>query len=321
MAICFLYKNERFLLPNVSVILSTATKISPQAILALKEALTVIFWKKEELQDFIKLAITQQTILGTINWTGTKREAVKELIDRMMSRPDIYQDDVMSLLFSVSDMDDFSHLKFWDEDGSKTRKAREAVKRVRSQTSGHVQITKEQEEAKKRKVETEKRILKNKSFSEELLAFKTRFNDITLDKDVQRRGFALEKSLYDLFLLYELEPKGSFKIYGEQIDGAFTLNGTDFLLEAKWKHAVGRGELAAFCSKVDERLKTTLGLVVSIGGVTAEAVSPYFKSIIIMDGLDVITILDGRVSLPDLLLKKRRRASETGEIYVNFNQL
>ena len=32
-------------------------KLSPQAILALKEALSVIFWKREDLQDFIKLSI------------------------------------------------------------------------------------------------------------------------------------------------------------------------------------------------------------------------------------------------------------------------
>ena len=54
-------------------------KISPQAILALKEALSVIFWKKEELQDFTKLSIENPAIIGTINWNTTKRESVKEL--------------------------------------------------------------------------------------------------------------------------------------------------------------------------------------------------------------------------------------------------
>ena len=61
-------------------------KISPQAILSLKEALAVIFWRKEDLQDFIKLSISNTSIIGTINWNGTKRESVKELIERMTNR-------------------------------------------------------------------------------------------------------------------------------------------------------------------------------------------------------------------------------------------
>lgn len=140
-------------------------------------------------------------------------------------------------------------------------------------------------------------------------------------KDLQKRGFELEKFLYDLLLLYELEPKGSFKNYGEQIDGAFTFQGTDYLLEAKWKKQVDRGELASFCYKVETKFKTAVGLLVTIDGVTNEAISPDFKSIIIMDAFDIIAILDGRISLTDLLFKKRRKAIETGKIYLNYSQL
>ena len=40
-----------------------------------------------------------------------------------------------------------------------------------------------------------------------------------------------------------------------------------------------------------------------------------------MDGIDIIAILDNRVSLPDLLYKKRRTANQTGKIYVPFDKL
>lgn len=296
-------------------------KISPQAILSLKEALPVIFWKKENLQDFLKLVIVNNTIVGTLNWGGTKREAVKELIERMLNRTDIYKDDLMNLLLAVTDFDDFSNLKFWDDDGSKTKTAKQAVENLRKHTKGYIQKTKEQEEAQKRKTETETKIIQNKSLSDELNKLKERFNKLATLKDLQKRGFELEKFLYDLFLLYELEPKGSFKNYGEQIDGAFTFQGTDFLLEAKWKKQVDRGELATFCYKVETKFKTAVGLMVTIDGLTSEAISPDFKSIIIMDGFDIMTILEGRVSFTDLLFRKRRKAIETGKIYVNFDKL
>lgn len=296
-------------------------KISPQAILALKEALSVIFWKREDLQDFIKLSIENNAIVGTINWGGTKREAVKELIERMTNRPDIYRTDLMHLLIAVTDFNDFSNLKYWDEDGSKTKKAKEAVNNLRTYTKGYIQITQEQEESQKRKIEAEKKIIKNKTLNDELALLKERFNLMTTAKDLQKRGFELEKFLYDLLLLYELEPKGSFKNYGEQIDGAFTFQGTDYLLEAKWKKQVDRGELATFCYKVETKFKTAVGLFVTIDGVSSEAITPDFKSIIIMDAFDIIAVLDGRISLTDLLFKKRRKAIETGKIYLNYTQL
>jgi hypothetical protein len=296
-------------------------KISPQAILALKEALSVIFWKKEDLRDFIKLTLTDSAILGTINWELTKREAVKELIERMSNRTDIFKDDLMNLLLAVTDITDFSHLKFWDEDGSKTIKAKEAVEKLRVQTKGYIQITKEQEEAQKRRAATEKKIKKNKSLEEELNSLRQKFNEIAIIKNAQKRGYALEPFLNDLFLLYELDPKGSFKINGEQIDGAFTFDGSDYLLEAKWQMQVDRNDLADFCHKVDSKTKLTVGLLVTIEGVTSGAISPFFKSIIIMDSIDLFAVLDGRVTLTDLLYKKRRKAAETGNIYINYSNL
>ncbi|OFY13959.1 MAG: hypothetical protein A2X02_09060 [Bacteroidetes bacterium GWF2_29_10] len=61
--------------------------------------------------------------------------------------------------------------------------------------------------------------------------------------------------------------------------------------------------------------------MVTIDGVTSEAISADFKSIIIMDVIDIISILDGRISLTDLLFKKRRKAIESGKIYLNVNEL
>ena len=296
-------------------------KISYQAIQALKEALSVIFWRKEDLQDFIKLSISHTAIIGTINWTGTKRESVKELIERMTNRQDIYKDDLISLLLSVIDMTVFPQLEYWDTDGSLKKKAIQAVQNLRTHTKGYIQRTKEQEESRKRRIETEKRIAKNKSLDDELLSLKNIFNGIASNPNLQKRGYELESFLRDLFTLFELDPKGSFKNYGEQIDGAFTFDGTDYLLEAKWKQQVDRGELASFCFKVDSKLKISFGLFVTMEGLTPQAIAPEFKSIIIMDSIDLIAVLDGRVRLTDLLYRKRRKATETGKIYVNFQEL
>lgn len=301
--------------------MTNTKKISPQSILALKEALAVITWKKDDLRDFLKYSMDNSAILGTINWNGTKRESVKELVERMTSRPALYKADLMNLLLVVTDLTDFPQLDFWDDDGTKKIKAKKAVENLRKHTKGYIQITKEQEEAKKRREKTESKIAKNKSLEIELSELKSLFNTLATNYNFQQRGFQFEKFLNDLFQLYELDPKSSFKNHGEQIDGAFTFEGTDYLLEAKWKQQVNRADLASFTFKIDSKLKIAMGLLITVDGLTPEAISPEFKSIIVMDGIDLISILDGRVSLPDLLYKKRRKANETGKIYIPFPEL
>ena len=75
------------------------------------------------------------------------------------------------------------------------------------------------------------------------------------------RGFALEKLLSDVFEAFDLDPRGSFRLTGEQIDGGFTLGGEHFLLEAKWvADPSARDELDVFAAKVRRRGENTLGL-------------------------------------------------------------
>lgn len=233
-------------------------KISPQAILALREALASIYWKKEHLRDFIKLSLDNSAIVATINWEGTKRDSIKELLERMINRRDIYDGDLMNLFLAVYDFIDFDNLDFWDEDGSKKKKAKQAVSNLRGLTKGYFEVTKDQEAAKVRKLEAERNLKKVVSLEDELNALKQDFYKIASNQNFQQRGFEFEKFLYDLFLIYDLEPKESFKIYGEQIDGAFTFQGNDYLLEAKWKSEVNRSDLAHFCFKVEANLRQPL---------------------------------------------------------------
>ena len=146
----------------------TNKKLSAQAIIALKESLPLLYWKKEQLQDFIKITIENNQIVSYLDWSGTKRGAVKELVDRMVNRSDLYGEDLLNLFSAVTDFEDFENLAFWDEDGSKRKAAKEAVRNLRTYFTGHSQLTKEKEEGQKRKSEFEKKIVTQKTHKEEL---------------------------------------------------------------------------------------------------------------------------------------------------------
>lgn len=86
-----------------------------------------------------------------------------------------------------------------------------------------------------------------------------------LQMDPHPRGLALEPFLRDLFDAFDLNPKASFRITGEQIDGGFSLDMEHFLLEAKWENVpADRAALDIFATKVDRKAENTLGLFVAI---------------------------------------------------------
>lgn len=149
--------------------------------------------------------------------------------------------------------------------------------------------------------------------------------EIATSSDAQKRGYGLEKLLNELFTLFDLDPKASFKITGEQIDGAFTFKDDDFLLEARWvKQPINASDLYSFAGKINGKRKNTLGLFVSMDGFSNECLqttSSDLRCLILMDGMDLNAILTDRITLDDLLYRKRRHASETGNIYLNVNKI
>jgi hypothetical protein len=129
-----------------------------------------------------------------------------------------------------------------------------------------------------------------------------------------------------LFELFDLDPRASFKVTGEQIDGAFTFDSTDYLFEGKW-HAdpIGAASLDSLTGKVNRKLDNALGLFLSINGFSPDGITAYTSSgrrpLILMDGADLMAVLEDRIKLPDLLLRKRRHASQTGNVFFSVAEI
>lgn len=128
----------------------------------------------------------------------------------------------------------------------------------------------------KKKTEERKKVVQEKvknttALKTKLDELNQKFMDIAISSDAQKRGYGLEKLLNELFTLFDLDPKASFKITGEQIDGAFTFKDDDFLLEARWvKQPINASDLYSFAGKINGKRKNTLGLFVSMDGFSNE---------------------------------------------------
>jgi len=224
----------------------------------------------------------------------------------------------------VIKIEDFSHLKRLEDGIEKAKKAQESVNALRKLCKGCFDLMEEESKKEKRRKAAYEEYLKKKGVKDQLETIKSDYFSL-ISADPQSRGYRLEKLMRELFSLFDLDPKASFKIEGEQIDGAFTFDNTDYLFEAKWQQEpVGIKELDAFSGKLTRKLENTLGLFLSINGYSEDAVKAHStgrRLMILMDGSDLMAVLEGRVDLLQLLMRKRRHAAQTGNIYLKIHEM
>ncbi|MGH7035108.1 MAG: restriction endonuclease [Stellaceae bacterium] len=144
--------------------------------------------------------------------------------------------------------------------------------------------------------------------------------------EAHRRGIQFERFLADLFAEFELAPKGSIRLVGEQIDGSFELGGATYLLEAKWHNdRIGNGDLLTFSGKVARKAKWARGLFVSYSGFTEDGLSAFTQgkqtNIVCVGGLDLFHILDGRHDLREVISRKVRLAAESNRAFIPVREI
>lgn len=142
----------------------------------------------------------------------------------------------------------------------------------------------------------------------------------------QERGFDFENFLKDLFEVFGLAPRSSFRLVGEQIDGSFQFQGETYLVEATWENEqVGQERLLVFSGKVGGKAKWSRGLLISYSGFSTEGLEAFSRgkatNIVCMDGLDLHDLLQAKLHLGTVLERKVRRAAETNEAYVSIREL
>jgi hypothetical protein len=299
-------------------------RLSPIALQSLQEALTHIYWYKQDLKRFLVAGLGGTTLVNRVNWDNPKRQIVTDLMTILCSDQDKYLGELRFIMKEVSEFRDFGHLEKLDDGKRKAIEARQAVKKLHELVETHDNAVTEQKEATKRRQEEAAKLSNKKAALAGLEEIKQRYIALIIEKNAHKRGFEIEKVMYDLFRLFDLDPKASFRITGEQIDGAFTLQGIDYLFEAKWSGLVAAKDMDVFASKVQRKLDNTLGLMLSVDGFQSEGVEAHSKQrpvLLLMTGADLMAVLEGRINFIDLLVRKRRHASQTGHILIEFSQM
>jgi len=162
--------------------------------------------------------------------------------------------------------------------------------------------------------------------SVELEEVKRQFLTLHESQDRQQAGLQLEKVLNRLFGLHDLSPREPFRVVGEQIDGSFELDHEVYLLEAKWQQDPSpAADLYVFREKIEGKSKFTRGVFLSINGVSRDAQDAITRgkqpNFFVVDGYDVMMLLEDNMELQTFLRRRRRLFAEEGRVCVPFGQL
>lgn len=203
----------------------------------------------------------------------------------------------------------------------------DALRRLKAAARDHDIQVQEHTLARTRRAEdAEEVIQKARDRQRRLNELHEAFIELTQSGDRQARGYGLEDLLKELFALHEIRYRKSYKAEGEQVDGFFAFGGFDYLVEARWRQTQPTlQDLLAFKGKVDRKIESTRGVVVSMIGFRDDIVQRLREAgpanLILVNGYDLILVLEGRVSLIDALQAKVDKAAQEGAIYFPLSQL
>lgn len=300
-------------------------RLSPAATVALKEALCAVYWYKADLRSFLKSCLADASILSTLDWTSYKRQIVSDIVDHLIANQDHRLADLTRLCHELSSMQSFRHLEQLDGGVQKALRAKNAVSDLKSILEPHEVAKRELDEIQERQKRANTKLQASAAVRASLRNIADRYMGLVVSDDVQARGFALERIMYDLFELFDLDPKASFRNTGEQIDGAFSLEGTDYLFEARWKKELtAANALDGFAAKVRRKLENTLGVFLAIEGYSDDGVTAHAAGgavILLLDGADLMAVFEERIDFVSLLLRKKRHAAQSGNIYLRIHEI
>lgn len=303
-------------------------RLHPQAYDALAEGLATFQWYKAPFSQMLtSLFAADSGVLAGIDFRDrTKREVAHEVVTRLQRDERRFQSVTMGVLMTLADYDaEFLHLARLEDGVDKVRAAQNALSEIKRVIGQHKKLIEDGAARKAADAAASAAAAQTWARTRDLDVLKADFYQLSMMADPRQRGLALEPFLTRLFTLFDLDPRGAFALKGEQIDGAFTFDTDDYLLEARWlSEKVDPKQVRDFSGKVAEKAHRTSGLMISINGFSDEAVNLLRRTgsrLLLADGADLSAVLEGALGLDELLLRKRRHAAETGDPYLGAREM
>lgn len=286
----------------------------------MKDCILSLFWPRKQIVAFFEQhGCTKAELEGLkIEGEGSllRHQVVDVLFDKLAVRADSGLGPFRAMLQSLLNWSHFDPYYF-----DKLKKLDRAV------ATRHLEHLRQLQEIRDAKIKADRdrraaQEAARQTASASLEDLRIEYLDLLANKTSrQQRGYALERILAELARIAGLETTEGFRVNGEQVDGAVKFDGEHYLIEAKWQEKSASNEpVYQFAGKVAGKLYGR-GLFISVNGFSQEVIRSLVmgKEIqtLFVDGEDLILVLEGHMSLREMIDRKVKAAQTKGQIYVH----
>jgi hypothetical protein len=295
-------------------------RLSPSLIELTHDALLKAFWYKPSLRLFLQQHGVKNSVLAQWHGDQSKREFVAWLWPQLV-KIELGHASILNMARSLSEMQHFPDLERKEDTKVRIPEAKQAIARLKDQVFKVNEILEETVEAAARRKSAQEEMTKRLAAQRSLVTLQQELTTLTPRLGTQDGGYAFEKWFYDLAIYFELDARPGYKADGRQIDGAITIEGTTFLLEAKFTNEpIGSPDIDSFMAKIESKADNTMGLCVSMSGFNEGAKRTASKQrtpMLLLDHSHIFNlILPGTMTLPQVVSRIKRHASQTGSSFL-----
>jgi hypothetical protein len=283
------------------------------------DAVLKSFWRKTSLLSFLRRHKISENFLATWQETETKRVFLGRLLPKLEAHAKGSLI-IRQMAASLADQAKFPDLEGWEDTPQKLEAAAASVRSLRQYIESQAkkrEDTKEREETKK---VARERLQQTIAKRETLETLTRRLADLSKRLGTQAAGYEFQDWFYDVVGFFEITHRPPYVTGGRQIDGSLTIEGTTYLTELKFTaDQADAPSVDSFLAKVNDKADNTMGIMVSMSGFSSTAIqqaSGRKTPIILMDYSHVYLVLGGTWTLPEVVARLRRHASQTGQAFL-----
>lgn len=284
------------------------------------DALLKAIWFKGSLRSFLLQHKIKESALAQWHADQTKRDFIQWLWPQLF-KDEKGQNVILSMARSLAEMRHFPDLERKEDTKDRIPEAVEAINRLKVAVAEINETIRESNAAAIHRQAVQAQSSTRLAAQQSLEKLQTTLNTLTPKIGSQEGGYAFERWFYDLAIYFELDARPGYKADGRQIDGAITIEGTTFLLETKFTNApIGSPDIDSFMAKIESKADNTMGLFVSLSGFNDGAIHAASKQrtpMLLLDSGHIFSlIMRGVMTLPQVVARVKRHASQTGYSYL-----
>jgi hypothetical protein len=297
---------------------------------SMRTCILSIFWPKKDIISFFQHnGCTKRDLKEAIDYEVlelSRSQIIEVVFNNLYKRGDGGICQFRSMLQSLVNWNHFDPFYFIQ---LKKLDEKEAIRNI-----NHLKQVQEIRDSKLKQIKEERVKKEQEIFQKKntLLNLKNKYLNLYRGRDesgkeinTQQRGYLLEDFLKDLSIYESLSISDPIKLTGEQIDGTIKFDGENYIVEAKWQDSLTASDaLYKFAYKVEGKLYGR-GLFISINGFSKDSVEALVKgkalNTILIDGGDIILVVEGMFTFKEILDNKIKAAQTMGKIYVDVTTM